>query len=264
MFKKKEEYFKVYNFTNENVACLKDLYNFENAKVLTVIGSGDQYFSSVLNGAKEVDIFDINPSAYLYFCLKFFSIRELNYEEFYDFLIRKNVKNVNVYNKLEQVLPKDVLAYYKYLITNGRQIDTCFRQDGVTLLSRINKKYYFDSQNPIIPYIIKENYYKLQELLKKIKFPRFYPNNIVYLTDKINSNYDVLLLSNVYNFISFNVEEYTNLLNGFNVPEIQACYDWNGWYLNEFFKNGYSVNEVVASSPLEFGKKTNYVYSLKK
>ena len=45
---------KVYAFTNENLTCLKDIYSFQNAKVLTVLGSSDQYFSSVLFGAREV------------------------------------------------------------------------------------------------------------------------------------------------------------------------------------------------------------------
>jgi len=67
-------YNKVYNFTNENVTCLKDIYSFENSKVLSVVGSGDQYFASILNGAKQVDLFDINPTSYLYFLLKFYSI----------------------------------------------------------------------------------------------------------------------------------------------------------------------------------------------
>ena len=65
-----EKYYKVYDFTNENVACLDQLYDFKDAKVLSVVGSGDQYFASILNGAKQVDLFDINPTSYLYFLLK--------------------------------------------------------------------------------------------------------------------------------------------------------------------------------------------------
>ena len=70
-------YNKVYDFTNENVSCLKQLYEFENSRVLSVVGSGDQYFASILNGAKKVDLFDINPTSYLYFLLKFYSIKNL-------------------------------------------------------------------------------------------------------------------------------------------------------------------------------------------
>ena len=43
---------KIYDFTNENVGAFKSLFDFSNAHVLTVLGSGDQYFTSLLNGAK--------------------------------------------------------------------------------------------------------------------------------------------------------------------------------------------------------------------
>ena len=53
MENKKDLYYKVYDFTNENVSCLNSLYHFDNSKVLSAVGSGDQYFASVLNGAKK-------------------------------------------------------------------------------------------------------------------------------------------------------------------------------------------------------------------
>lgn len=34
----------VYPFTNENLTSYQNLYHFDNAKVLSVLGSGDQYF----------------------------------------------------------------------------------------------------------------------------------------------------------------------------------------------------------------------------
>ena len=48
----------VYSFTNENVNSYGNLYNFDNARVLSVLGSGDQYFTSLLYGAKSIDLFD--------------------------------------------------------------------------------------------------------------------------------------------------------------------------------------------------------------
>ena len=54
---------KIYNFSNENLISYESLYNFNSAKVLSVIGSGDQYFSSLLYGAKEIDLYDINRRA---------------------------------------------------------------------------------------------------------------------------------------------------------------------------------------------------------
>lgn len=42
---------KVYGFTNENLAVFPKIYNFDKANILTVLGSGDQYFQAKLNGA---------------------------------------------------------------------------------------------------------------------------------------------------------------------------------------------------------------------
>ncbi|MEG0960743.1 MAG: hypothetical protein RSE60_06630, partial [Erysipelotrichaceae bacterium] len=67
MEKESLKYGKVYGFTNENVSSFKDLYDFDNADVLTVLGSGDQYFTSILNGAKNVDVYDINRCAWFHF-----------------------------------------------------------------------------------------------------------------------------------------------------------------------------------------------------
>ena len=68
--------------TNENVASFKQLYNFDMANVLTVLGSGDQYFTSLLNGASEVSVFDVNYTAWLFFRIKFKAIRVLDYNDF--------------------------------------------------------------------------------------------------------------------------------------------------------------------------------------
>lgn len=254
-------YNKVYDFTNENVSCLKDLYHFENSKVLTVVGSGDQYFSSMLNGAKQVDLYDINFTSYLYFILKFYSIRELTFEEFYDFLIKKNFKNTNIYMKLESVLPKTVLKYYQYIIKYKK---SSFKKDGIKMISKKNHKYYFENKNTVIPYFVKDNYYKLQNILKNTKLPNFYDCDIRELRKINNEKYDIILMSNIYNYIPMLIEEYTNLLKSFDAPEIEACYDWYGWFKEKFKENNYEINKVLGSSPSEYYLKENYVYSLKK
>lgn len=267
MKQKIQLYNKVYDFTNENVACLKNIYHFENAEVLSIIGSGDQFFSSVLSGAKKVDLVDINPTSYLYFALKFYSMRELTYEEFYDFMINKNFNNIEIFNRLEKVLPKEVLKYYIYLIMNSKkkkQIKECFRHDGIDLFSKFNQKYYFNNSRTVIPYLYKVNYYKLQEKLKIMKLPKFYNCDFLDLKPNLNDNYDILLLSNIYNRIPLNINEYTKLLKQYDIPEIQACYDWHGWYIDIFSKYGYLVDFVAPSAPDEYAYDRNYIYTLKK
>jgi len=73
-----------------------------------------------------------------------------------------------------------------------------------------------------------------------------------------------MLLSNIYINLRSYVEDFTKLLEEYDIPEIEACYDWNGWYLNYFSNNNYQINKVIPSSPLEYNSKQNYVYSLYK
>jgi len=262
MKEQKLAYEKVYDFTNENVDCLKNLYHFDNSRVLSVVGSGDQFFASVQHGAKKVDLFDINETSYLYFILKFYSIRELTYEEFYEFIIKKKFGNIKIFEKLEKVLPEEVLRYYKYLLINKKR--DCFKNDSVNLLSRSNQIHYFKSEFTIIPYLKKNKYYELQEKLKNMKLPKFYKSNILDLKNKLNGNYDIMLASNIYNWISLNIDEYTKLLNNFDIPEIEAYYDWFGFHLKSFMDKKYIINKVITSSPSDYGREKNYIYSLKK
>lgn len=270
-----KKYYSVYDFTNENIACLDFIYDFKDAKVLSVVGSGDQYFASILYGAKQVDLFDINPTSYLYFLLKFYSIRELSYEEFCDFLVIKNLQNLNVYEKLIKVLPKDVLKYYKYILLNSKNKKLIFKRDGIDLSNKKSKKYYFNQSYYIIPYFDKKNYYKLQELLKKQNIPKYYELNFIDIKDKIKDNYDIALLSNIYNYLSINISEYAEIVENLNIPQIQILYDWYGLHMDEFnclkWRTDnkiqhlkYSLDIVKPSAPNEFVSKRNFVFSLKK
>lgn len=256
-------YNKVYNFTNENVTCLKELYNLYNSKVLSVVGSGDQYFTSMLYGAKQVDLFDINETSYLYLALKFYSIRELSFEEFYDLLVLKNFSNIIIYSKLENVLPIEVLKYYRFLITNSNnKNEKLFRTDGINLFTKFNKKYYFKNDNTVIPYFQQEKYYELQNKLKQQSLPKFYKKNILELNP--NQKYDVLLTSNIYFHTNLTVFDYVKELKKFDIPQIQAGYDWYGTDVDVFVYMGCLVDLVKPSSPKEYGPKKDFVYSIKK
>ena len=74
-----------------------------------------------------------------------------------------------------------------------------------------------------IPYLEKENYYKLQELLNNRELPTFYLKSFV---DLEKSSYDVMLLSNIYHWIDITPEEFKKLICGFDANEVQALYTW--------------------------------------
>ena len=101
-------------------------------------------------------------------------------------------------------------------------------------------------------------------MLKNQVVPKFFEKDLIKLEEKIKGNYDIILLSNVYNYIELNVFEYTKFLKQLKVPEIQALYDWHGFYLDEFTWVNYDMDVVRPSAPNEFALKRNFVFSLKK
>ena len=80
---------KIYTSSNECLENYQNIYNFDNSRVLSVVGSGDQYFTCLLNGAQEVELFDINKAAWDYFRLRFYATRILSYEEYLFFFVLK-------------------------------------------------------------------------------------------------------------------------------------------------------------------------------
>ena len=210
---------KIYDFTNENVSAYKDLFEFSNASVLTVLGSGDQYFTYLLNGAKNIEVFDYNIVTWYYFLLKFTAIKYLSYEDFYQMFITDNLDNLKIYNKLLPYLPEDCIWFFNKLYLLRRKFSSIVTNNTLFLASLNN--------NSIkIPYLNKEKYYELQSILGKIDVPVFYNCNLLDLKNLIRNDFDILILSNIYNYLDFSVSNYRDFLDEFNIPNILALYTW--------------------------------------
>lgn len=215
---------QIYPFTNENLTSYQNIYHFDNAKVLSVIGSGDQYFSSLLYGAKEIELYDCNFLAWDFFLLKFYGILTLNYEEFYNYFVVKRLDDPIYFNKLLSYLPSDTANRLIKLKKQHRFISK------ILYLDVIPDKY---DNGYTIPYFDKEKYYKLQSILKNKKLPTFYLTYLQSLPSVVgNQSYDIILTSNIYDWLygdleEYCIKEYKELLNKFNYNEIQALYSWD-------------------------------------
>lgn len=227
----------VYPFTNENLSSYQKLYNFDNSKVLTVLGSGDQYLSSLLYGAKEIEVYDYNFIAWDFFVLKYYGILILNYEEFYYYFVTKRLNDLNFFNKLLPYLPNDVVNRLEKL---KKQYGSLSR---LLFIDRFDDKY---NNGNYIPYFSKEKYYQLQSLLINQKLPNFYLSNLQNLPHIVNNqSYDIILTSNIFDWLYKDIEiesvkKYKKILKGFNYGEIQALYCWN---LSESFKQELEKND---------------------
>ncbi|MEG0794369.1 MAG: DUF3419 family protein [Bacilli bacterium] len=259
MEKESLKYGKVYGFTNENVSSFKDLYDFDNADVLTVLGSGDQYFTSILNGAKNVDVYDINRCAWFHFVLKFMAIRVLSFYDFYDFFVNKKMDNMDTYVKISRYLPNDVRTFFKELIKTNRKFSSI-------IMSRYIGNGLLDFENGrIIPYFDETNYYKLQEKLRNIELPKIFFYGVEDLPDVINKKYDIMLLSNVFHYLSLDEMQYREFLEKFPVDTFQALYTWELYNGSDkrFINAGFTM-DLVDSVIINPKSKNDYVLSLRK
>ncbi len=234
-------YSKVYPFSNENLSSYRELYNFDGAKVVSVLGSGDQYFASKLYGSKEEVLFDNNATTIYHFILKFYSIRVLSYNEFINYFVKYRLNYTNSYVKVRKYLPNEVKNYFD----NFYKIKKKF-SDILLTRTIVNDKDLMSDR--IIPYLSEENYYKLQNILNNSELPKMYISDLLEIKNKINSKYDIMLLSNIYMYLNINAKEYKEFLSNFknilnNNAVIQANYSWDN-RVCEFRENNYIINEV--------------------
>ena len=72
------KYSPIYPYSNEELSILFSALNLEEKDVLSVAGSGDHVFYSYNNGAKNVDLFDIDVLSKYYYYFRMWVIKYLN------------------------------------------------------------------------------------------------------------------------------------------------------------------------------------------
>lgn len=228
----------LYPFTNENIKASFYSVEFQEKDVLTVTSSGDHALNSLFNGASSVDCFDLNPLAKYYVELKLAGIKSLSYEEFIlffynSFKLKKNLYlDKNIYaTKIRKELSGDYLQFWDYFMNRY-------------LIKNIKKSYlfstdYLDLKNLIRTneYLNEDNYYKLKKILnsKKLTYYDYDINNLF----KINKKYDILVFSNIINFLKTNNLSFLNtILNKISKDDsiILLTYLYTDFLKNSYIK----------------------------
>lgn len=251
---------KLYRFSNENLTSYQDLYDFKNKKVLSVIGSGDQYFSSILYRAEEVTCFDMFAPSKYYLIFKYIAIKVLTYEEFVEFFIKSNMKNKAIYQKLRKHLPKDVKTFFDFAYKRGLNKLTYI---VIGFNNKVNTM-----SGRVIPYLDKNNYNELKELLHIKPLPNFIIGVFPNILNEITNDYDLILLSNIYSFLGIDVTKYNEIMKNVfthlnETGEVQANYVWHEYsdFFTGFKENGYIIDKVDA---VQDTNSYNYVATLRK
>ncbi len=250
---------KVFAFSNENLTSFEKLYHFDNADVLSVLGSGDQYFAAKLFGARNVDLFDNNPATYFHFIIKFTAIQILPYEDFYFLFIKNRLNDAFRLKKILPYLPKDVASNLLEFLKSHKRISDSL------MYSAISDHVLNYQTGRIIPYFDPENYRKLQKILQNSPIPRIIIGDFWQLPNQIPTDYDILLASNIFTWRSCSLKEYQEFLRKFNIPEIEALYSWNKNSVEQMLeeKSDFILDQVESVS-LEKEDPHDYILSLRK
>lgn len=215
------EYSAMYTFTTENLAGYLEQLSISGKSILTVTASGDQLINLALLGARNVDNFDSCKNAYYMAKLKIAALKTLTYEEFLSYFsyceeqsinhlgiisIQQPVNenpyylSYNLYLKIRNNLDVDVAYYFDYLYheynfsSDKLKLSDLFfkgsKKDAIA-----NNKYL---ANP-------NNYYEARTRIQQVSY-NFY-NCDVYQICNIECQYDIILLSNIYDYVTLN--EYT-------------------------------------------------------
>lgn len=189
-------------FGTESQEGINSVVDYKDKDVFTVASSGDQYVGSVYYGAKKTDIYDVNRLTYYLTILKVASIMVLDYEEFMAFLvpihndhncIEESFWNLRTLEKVIRFMPTDAAYFWDNIMYECKKSGF----DGDFIVPKHQHAYRENVVKGMPFYANEKEYYKLQALLRKREFPKFYEADILSLSKIMCDDYDVIYLSNI-------------------------------------------------------------------
>lgn len=184
----------IYNIATEEIDHFMPKLDVEDKKILTVAGSGDQLLTCVLNGAKSVDAFDINPLQIYFTKLKVSALKALGVGEFNDYFYKKLMFSRSLYNKVRDYLDNSTRTFF----------DSLYKNDLESKFYRLMANENMDDSFSIIPsYTKEENYYITRNNLEKMDI-RYITSDLLKIHKKTKKEYDVIMLSNIYKWLYSN------------------------------------------------------------
>ena len=213
VFEPFSKYSKGYLWTNENIKeYINKKYISEYNSALSVTGSGDHLFNLILNNVLNIDTFDTNTlTEYNVLGLKKALIEKFKYNDFLTIceLIANNMLTLEETTYLiKDLLPLMDKKYRKYwqniseynyqLQKNNDEYLDLFAM----LFININEKNNFIRRNSYL--MGKDNYDIFKENMMRANI-NFYCTNAINILDTFpNQKYDVILLSNILDYITIN------------------------------------------------------------
>lgn len=202
-----------YMWTNEKM----NLYpkdNYKGKNVLTVTSSADHILNAVLNGADNIDAFDINLYSKYIAALKIAMIRKYDYDSFSNFInsfnktgrFDSNCKKTNfLYDIQEYLTEKEMnfwLCYQRLIFQKKLNFD-----DIIYLTGDFRNNLYYE----------RKFYKELKQKLKNTNI-NYIDSDILNIKEHTNRFYDVIFLSNIIEYVlpsntKVSIDRYNKLIN---------------------------------------------------
>lgn len=194
-FKPFSSHSAIYSFTNEKANSeiyRKTLENKE--KILTIIGSGDQIFNSVLLGSKDITATDISNFTEYYFNLKLAAVKALTYDEYLEFFNLKSRKCLSkeLYEKVLPFLDRETAYFWSVLFSlhNTSKI----RKSDFFMPANIKD---YVKNNPYLS--SRHNYATLKSKINDVNI-KIVIGNIFALIGTLRNGYDLINASNIMDY----------------------------------------------------------------
>lgn len=184
-----------YLWTNEDMK----LYPKENLKgknILTITSSGDHALNAILNGATNIDSFDVNLFSKYVSALKIAMIKKYGY---YDFFKRmKWIEDVGGFNfnSKENIID----GIRKYLSCDEYLFWSTFERLRINNKVRFNDVINVYGNLKLNAYVDAFEYSKLKRKLKCASVT-YYDSDVINVAKNVSKKYDRVFLSNVLEYV---------------------------------------------------------------
>lgn len=193
------KYSMSYFTTTEFISDYLGNERFNTRSALTVLASGDHVFSLALSGFSKIDAFDINRLAYYVYYLKLAMLKKLPYDAFLKicyyftyYSYRDEVKEM--VDSLKSDMPEDVYEYFRRIL----EID----EKEIGSIYNLFYEAVFDMLEVANPYLHSEDDYLMCRKRMSDTEVNLYFGDARDIPDMVGSLYDIILLSNVADYLS--------------------------------------------------------------
>ncbi len=200
------QYSPAYIKTTENINGTFDKISensdFKGKSVLTVVGSGDQIFESVLRGAKKVDGFDISMNAIMFYYLKEAALKtpSIDYHTYIRFFFTEEVDSEEyreIYAKIRPNLNPIATAYFDKVFSSS--IPHAVIAQVIRRSSQYRNLEAAEEELPVLSsHLSPENFEKLREKINDCEI-NIYLRDVKKLDD-LEGPYDYIILSNIFEY----------------------------------------------------------------